>query len=280
MRRGLACQISCGSIDSLQKMVVLMLLVFCLPSLGVAEEASEDAPQYLYVARFIEVKPENTAKWLKAVEDKQQEFNSNADSARWGTWRILTGPRSNLFVRGYRTTQSSFANPKHAIHGLAASWDVPEAAYWLEHVVPLQESSGNRQVWRPIEGLFSQGLPETVPAKFSQHRRWRMKPGMYQRLEANYKKLIAAFDAIGSPINFGIARLEDGGDFMIYAETTAYNDTADLPGVGAVKDAFEKTHGPGSWKEFLKEHNAVMQENAVVETETWVFLPELSNLTP
>ena len=85
-------------------------------------------------------------------------------------------------------------------------------------------------------------------------------------------------DHLGHPINFSIARLEDGGDFMIYAETTAFNGMADIPGPAQIRDAFIAVHGEGSWENYLEEHNAVMQENAIVETETWVYEESLSNL--
>ena len=260
-------------------MVICLLLMGSPVSVGQAQDNEAAAqPSPLYVFRFIEVTPDNVAKWKQAVKTKQQEFNSAEDSSQWGTWRILTGPRTNQFARGFATTRELYTNPIHPIQGIASSWEMPEANYWLQHVSPLQKSSGNQQIWRPIEGLSSKGITDATEPRFAQHRRWRMKPGMYQRLEANYKKLIAAFDSLQQPVNFIIARLEDGGDFMIYAETLAYNDTADIPGVGRVREAFIELHGEGEWENYLKEHNAVMQENAIVETETWMYEPELSNL--
>lgn len=245
------------------------------------EEAATDAEASpLYVVRFIEVAPENVAEWRQAVKTKQQKFNSAKDSSKWGTWRIITGPRTNQFARGFLTTRELYSNPVHPVQGIAASWEMPEASYWLENISPLQESSGNQQLWRPIGGLWSTGIPHGTQARFAQHRRWRMKPGMYERLEANYKKLIATFDHLQLPIDFGIARLEDGGDFMIYAETLAYNDMADMPGIDRVREAFIDLHGKDEWKKFLAEHNAVMQHNAIVETETWMYEPDLSNLSP
>ncbi len=235
-------------------------------------------PTPIFVFRFIEVMPEDVASWRENVRAKQQKFNSKPDSSHWGTWRILTGMRTNHFVRGFATTPELYSNPVHPSQGMAASWDMAEASYWLEHVEPLQKWTGNRQVWRPIPGLRSVGLPQDKAPKFLQHRRWRMKPGMYQRLEANYKKMIAAMDHCDHDIDFFIARLSDGGDFMIYAETTAFNSMADIPGMESIRDAFTTVHGDGSWEKFLEEHNAVMQENAVVETETWMYEESLSNM--
>ena len=264
--------------------VLTLLAVGILPiigdiSVGNAQENETKAKESpLFVFRFIEVVPENVADWRQAVKDKQLKFNMAEDSAQWGTWRILTGPRANQFARGFRTTKETYTNPVHPVQGISASWELPEANHWLKNISPLQEKSGNQQIWRPISGLSSQGITATGHPRFSQHRRWRMKPGMYQRLEANYTKLIAAFDHLQEPVDFSISRLEDGGDFMIYAETLAYNDTADMPGVNAVRQAFIDLHGEGEWEKYLQEHNAVMQENAIVETETWMYEPDLSNL--
>ncbi|MDB4749601.1 nuclear transport factor 2 family protein [Rubripirellula sp.] len=260
---------------------LLIMTGMIMGNFSIAAAQENDAatkPSPLYVFRFIEVEPENVADWKQAVKVKQQKFNTGKDSSQWGTWRILTGPRSNQFARGFATTRELYTNPIHPVQGIAGSWEMPEASYWLEHVSPLQKNSGNQQIWRPIEGLFSKGMSHAEQSRFAQHRRWRMKPGMYQRLEANYKKLIAAFDHLQQPVDFSIARLEDGGDFMIYAETLAYNDTADMPGVGRVRKAFIELHGEGEWEKYLQEHNAVMQENAIVETETWMYEPDLSNL--
>ncbi len=265
------------SVLTISAVCIFSILGDCSVSAAQENEASVE-PSPLYVFRFIEVAPENIANWRQAVKDKQLKFNTGKDSAQWGTWRILTGPRANQFARGFRTTRKLYTNPIHPVQGITASWEMPEANHWLEHISPLQESSGNQQNWRPIKGLYSKGLIGPHQPRFTQHRRWRMKPGMYQRLEANYKKLIAAIDHLQNPIDFSISRLEDGGDFMIYAESLAYNDTADMPGVNRVREAFIELHGEGEWEKYLLEHNAVMQENAIVETETWMYEPDLSNM--
>ena len=259
----------------------IMLLLTCTFGLPCeAQENSSAKADSLYVFRFIEVSPEKVSDWKQAVASKQKQFNSDPDSSRWGTWRIVSGPRTNQFARGFGTTEDRLTNPIHASHGLAASWEDPEAKYWLENVVPHQETSGNRQIWRVIDGLSSQQRESASPSRFLSHRRWRMKPGMYQRLEANYKKIVSVFNHLAHPIDFGVARLVDGGDFMIYAETTAYDDYADVPTAAEFRDAFIELHGEEAFLACLEEHNAVMQENGIVETETWLYEPELSNLQP
>ena len=35
---------------------------------------------------------------------------------------------------------------------------------------------------------------------------------------------------------------------MIYAETLAYNDTADMPGIDQVREAFIDLHGKDEWE--------------------------------
>lgn len=242
------------------------------------EAQAPDEADSLFVCRFIKVAPENVAQWRQKVGEKNAKFGDGDEASRWGTWRIITGERTNQYARGFSTTSELYSNPKHAIQGMAASRDLPEAAYWLENVTPLQEWSGNRQVWKIIPGLKSQHLDGTKPAKFMQHRRWRMKPGMYQRLEANYAKLIEVYDRMDLPFDFVVARLSDGGDFMIYAETYAFDRLSDLPTMKQISGQFDQVHGEGSWEKFLKEHNQVMQENAVVEGETWAYEESLSNL--
>ena len=82
------------------------------------EEAVTDAEASpLYVVRFIEVAPENVAKWRQAVKTKQQKFNAAKDSSKWGTWRIITGPRTNQFARGFLTTRELYSNPVHPVQG-------------------------------------------------------------------------------------------------------------------------------------------------------------------
>ena len=68
---------------------------------------------------------------------------------------------------------------------------------------------------------------------------------------------------------------------MTFATTVLFNTMEDYgktqrwDGIGEIYDSI---HGAGSWKKHLEEHNAVMQEGAVVETEIWQFMPELSSL--
>ena len=272
-RLSLACFSLVSSAACCRLFAVLSLLV--CPAV-----VADDADPSLYVFRFIEVSPQNVAAWRDAVAAKQQQFADAPDAARWGTWKIVTGPRSGQFSRGFATTQSGLTNPSHPSQGLAADWNNEEVQHWLKNVTPLEESSGNTQIWRPIEGLSSRHRSSAAPARFSTHRRWRMKPGMYQRLEANYEKLVATFDTLDLPIDFLIARLQHGGDHMIYAETTNFDQSSDIPSISVLKEAFQELHGEGSWEQFLNEHNAIMQENAVVEDETWVYEADLSNLTP
>lgn len=240
------------------------------------QTSADEAP--LFVCRFIEVSSENVAEWKQKVAEKNAKFGTADDPSRWGTWRIITGERTNQYARGFSTTAELYSNPKHAIQGMAATRDLPEAAYWQKHVAPLQESTGNQQIWKIIPGLQAKHLDASQTPKFMKHRRWRMKPGMYQRLEANYSKLIEVYKQMDLSFDFLVARLFDGGDFMIYAETYAFDKLSELPQMELVSKEFNRIHGDGAWDKFLEEHNHVMQENAIVESETWAYQEELSNL--
>ena len=103
-----------------------------------------------------------------------------------------------------------------------------------------------------------------------------MLPGMYQRLELHYQQLTKAIAASERPINWGVGRLEMGGDFMTYAETIAFNKLSDTMLAGDINRYFDKIHGEGAWKEWLKEHGQIMQPNAEVITEVWEYKPKMS----
>ena len=68
-----------------------------------------------------------------------------------------------------------------------------------------------------------------------------------------------------------------GGDFMTYAETIAFNKLSDTMLAGDINRYFDKIHGEGAWKEWLKEHGQIMQPNAEVITEVWEYKPKMSS---
>ena len=240
--------------------------------------AKKKEESQLYMVRYIEVEPKNREAFVKAVEEKTKKFDVGENVSQWWTYRILTGPRTNMFARGFGpTTPSQLDNPKFPVQGLSLDLNDKEALFWKENIQPLEKSTGNTELWLAISGLSYTGLPAGTTAKFVRHRKWKMKPGMYQRLEAHYKDITKAIASQKRPVNWQVSRLEAGGDFMTYAETMAFNNLADVAVVGDFKNAFNKVNGENSWEKFLKEHNAVMQENASVETEIWAFQQNMSS---
>ena len=268
--------------DSRLSLLLLSWHVTCGTAFCLAEDKDSTTAatpdDVLIWCRHIEVEQGSAQEYREAVATKTRLFNASPDASQWFTFRILTGPRANQFVRGFETTNAGLTQPRHPIQGLNPDWDDPEWAYWRENITPLEVSSGNVQVWQPISKLHYRGLAGSLP-KYIRHRRWKMKPGMYQRLEAHYQQLLQTLESTGARINFTIGRLVDGGDFMTYSESTAFQESADDPTVGHVREAFIKCHGEGSWEKWLEEHHAVMQENAVVETELWALEESMTSST-
>jgi len=244
-----------------------------------AQESIDGANAAVFhIVRFIEVDTNNRDAFVKAVEEKTRKYNATPESSQWWTYQILNGPRANMYARGFGgVTAAQLDTPKFPAQGLGADWNPDEAQYWKKHIQPLEKSAGNGEIWREITGTRYHGLPKGSHTRFVRHRKWKMLPGMYQRLEAHYQKLTAAIAASKRPINWGVGRLEMGGDFMTYAETISFNKLEDTLLADQLSHHYNKLHGEGSWKEFLLEHSRIMQPNAKVMTEVWEFKPTMSS---
>ncbi len=243
-----------------------------------SQEGGDKAEEAIFHAvRFIEVEKGNRDAFVKAVEEKTAKFNAADGTSKWWTYQIIKGPRTNMFARGFGgVTAAELDSPKFASQGFAPDWNTEEAQYWKKHIQPLEKSAGKAELWRSIVGTHYKGLPENTKPRFVRHRKWKMLPGMYQRLELHYQQLTKAIAASKRPINWGVGRLEMGGDFMTYSETIAFNKLADTMLAGDVSIHFDEIHGEGAWKKWLVEHSKIMQPNAEVITEVWEYKPKMS----
>lgn len=243
-----------------------------------SQEGGDKAAEAIFHSvRYIEVERGNRDAFVKAVEEKTAKFNSADGTSKWWTYKIIKGPRTNMFARGFGgVTAAELDSPKFASQGFGPDWNSEEAQYWKKHIQPLEKSAGKAELWRSIAGTQYQGLPADTRPRFVRNRRWKMLPGMYQRLELHYQKLTKAIAASKRPINWGVGRLEMGGDFMTYAETIAFNKLSDTLLADDVRLHFDKIHGEGAWKQWLVEHSKIMQPNAEVITEVWEYKPKMS----
>jgi len=265
-----------------KQLVICLALAALLTNASAKEVWSQEGAEtteeaIFHSVRFIEVEKENREAFVKAVEEKTAKFNTGEGTSKWWTYKIIKGPRANMFARGFGgVTAAQLDAPKFRSQGFAPDWDVEEAQYWKKHVQPLEKSAGKNELWRTITGTSYRGLPEDSQPRFVRHRKWKMLPGMYQRLELHYQLLTKAIAASERPINWGVGRLEMGGDFMTYSETIAFNKLSDTMLAGDVRVHFDKIHGEGAWKEWLEEHSKIMQPNAEVITEVWEYQPKMS----
>ena len=241
-------------------------------------ETTKSDPLKFHLVRFIEVESENVEEFKIAAQEKTKTFNSGNQTSRWWTYRISDGKRSGQFARGFGdVTAKQLDHPKFPVQGLVPETD-DEAKYWIEKVAPLQKSSGNREVWQEIQGTRYRGLPAGHHPKFVLHRRWKMLPGMYQKLENQYSMFSNAIRKSGIKANWTVTRLHMGGDFMTYQESLSFDRLSDtLLGGDVWQAAFEDANGEGSWKKHLEEHAKIMQPNAEVIAELWTLQPNLGN---
>ena len=114
------------------KKIILLLtaLITIAPSF-----AQDNMPQqWLMRARILQVDQSDVSAFEKAVAKKTEMYNNNEDQPRWITFRILSGPQANNYLRMQLTTDvSEFDNE-----------DMKGNAYWEKTVGPLHTSLGNR----------------------------------------------------------------------------------------------------------------------------------------
>ena len=97
--------------------------------------AQDNMPQqWLMRARILQVDQSDVSAFEKAVAKKTEMYNNKEDQPRWITFRILSGPQANNYLRMQLTTDvSEFDNE-----------DMKGNAYWEKTVGPLHTSLGNR----------------------------------------------------------------------------------------------------------------------------------------
>lgn len=247
-----------------------------------SEEAFDKAgytmPGLWYIF-YIESDESNRKALAKAISDKTRLFNRHNGTDQYSTYRILNGPRSGTFVRGFGPRiWADFDNPANAIQTITPDLDKEEVRYWRDHVRPLVKSQGNPELWQTIHAASYYGLGKDTVRRFVRNRFWKMKPGMYKRLEAHFAQFSDAMRAANIPLNRMVFRLESGGDFMTYSEAVFFDRWADYGLMSKVFDVFDELHGEGAWDTFLKEGSQIMQNNTPVLTEFWEYDEGMSSV--
>ena len=115
----------------MKKIILLLIaLITIAPSF-----AQDNMPQqWLMRARILQVDQSDVSAFEKAVAKKTEMYNNKEGQPRWITFRILSGPQANNYLRMQLTTDvSEFDNE-----------DMKGNAYWEKTVGPLHTSLGNR----------------------------------------------------------------------------------------------------------------------------------------
>ena len=102
---------------------IILLFLAILTSVPVV--AQENTPrEWSFRSRVLQVNQGDVAAFEKAVAKKTEMYNSKEDQPRWVTFRILSGPQANNYLRMQLTTDiSDFDNE-----------DLKGNAYWEKTV--------------------------------------------------------------------------------------------------------------------------------------------------
>ena len=77
----------------MKKIFLLLFTTLFLTSLNAQEQ------NWIMQTRLLDVDAKDVQKFESAVAKKTQMYNSKDGTARWITFRILTGPNANSYVR-------------------------------------------------------------------------------------------------------------------------------------------------------------------------------------
>ena len=115
----------------MKKNILFIITLFTVIPLLAQEESPQ---QWSFRSRVLQVDQADVSAFEKAVAKKTKMYNSEDDQPRWITFRILSGPQANNYLRMQMTTDiSDFDNE-----------DVKGNSYWEKTVGPLHTSLGNR----------------------------------------------------------------------------------------------------------------------------------------
>ena len=91
----------------MKKLLLLFAVLTIAPTI-----AQESTPQqWLFRARVLQVNQSDVEAFEKGVAKKTKMYNSKEDQPRWVTFRILSGPQANNYLRMQPTTDvSDFEN--------------------------------------------------------------------------------------------------------------------------------------------------------------------------
>ena len=119
----------------MKKIFLLLLTTLFLTSLNAQQQ------NWWMQSRILNVDPSDVEKFEKAVAKKTQMYNSKEGTARWITFRIITGSAANNYLR------VQLANSPEEFDNI----DTVGNAYWQKTVGPLHTSEGGR-IWGRSNG--------------------------------------------------------------------------------------------------------------------------------
>ena len=218
--------------------------------------------------RVLQVKSENVSEFESEVAKKTSLFNGPESDDRFLTFRILSGPNTNQYMRiRYESKLSGFdyTNQK--------GYD-----YWVKNIRPLCIEKGAK-FWQKIPTL---SYVTEKGGGFGPHKRIdfiAVKPNKNGDF-VNWRKRIAeAYKKVGVDYNLSVLRVISGSDYarLYQVRRNFKNFEHEMESrtiMPKIREAYEALYGKNSWQNDL---NKYISSRIWVHTRHHKLIPELSS---
>ena len=179
----------------MKKIFLLLFTTLFLTSLNAQEQ------NWIMQTRLLDVDAKDVQKFESAVAKKTQMYNSKDGTARWITFRILTGPNANSYVRAQlENSWEMFDNV-----------DTVGNAYWQKTVGPLHTSRGGQFWWRNNGGSYTPGTNDG-PKKLRRIIFYKYKASNSQDFWRFRQRVAKAMEASDHPSRMSVFYCASGCD--------------------------------------------------------------------
>ena len=179
----------------MKKIFLLLFTTLFLTSLNAQEQ------NWIMQTRLLDVDAKDVQKFESAVAKKTQMYNSKDGTARWITFRILTGPNANSYVRAQlETSWEMFDNV-----------DTVGNAYWQKTVGPLHTPRGGQFWWRNNNVSYNPGTNDG-PKKLRRIIFYNYKASNSQDFWRFRQRVAKAMEASSHPSRMSVFYCASGCD--------------------------------------------------------------------
>ncbi len=210
----------------------------------------EKKPKSLYETMYILPKPGMNKQFEEGVAAHDKKFHASGEDNQAMLRRVEYGNKTGWYVWVMNGTYSSLdSRPEDDTH----------SKDWEENVGKYVEEYGTTDLWSLNQEL-SYGMD-----KFKNQKRYEtwavyLKPWQGYRFDEAMKKLQKAFEKMGNRtmlvFDSEVSRKGGPDTGLIWG----YDKFADLEADSKLVDTYEEVHGKGSWRFFLEEWKASVED--------------------